>query len=510
MNITSSPNLLIRGRWLIQDAQTIIPDGALLVSDGRVARVGRWPALRREFPALPVIGHEGQAIMPGLINAHHHSNGITAQQQGIPDQLLELWLLSLAGRRPASVYLATLLSAARLLRTGVTAVVDVHQGRGSAAAFRDGVSQGLHAYDEAGMRVAYAAGMAESSYLVWGEDKAFLDGLPAEVRALAQQRLPGPDNLSIDDYFAVMAELQTAYAAHERIDVWFGPPGPQWVADNTYQRMAALAEERGVGIQTHLLESLYEKLHGPRAYGMSTVQHLDALGVLSPRFSLAHGVWLSEADLAILAARGTHVSHNPSSNLRLRAGVAPLNGMMAAGVSVALGMDGTTINDDEDMFAEMRLALRLHRTPEIDGPAPAPEEIWQMATEGGARLLQKEGQIGRLAPGYQADVVLLNLDRLLWPWTAPEAPPLPLLLTRAQAGDVDTVLVGGDVVLRGGQPTRFDVAAAAAELAEQLAQNEPSAAARALVDTLMPYVAAHYRGWEHPSLQPYEARNSKQ
>ncbi|MCB0009351.1 MAG: hypothetical protein KDE04_22960, partial [Anaerolineales bacterium] len=85
-----------------------------------------------------------------------------------------------------------------------------------------------------------------------------------------------------------------------------------------------------------------------------------------------------------------------------------------------------------------------------------------------------------------------------------------LLLTRAQAGDVDTVLVGGDVVLRGGQPTHFDVAAAAAELAEQLAQNEPSAAARALVDTLMPYVAAHYRGWEHPSLQPYEARNSKQ
>ena len=509
MKTTPSQDLLIRGRWLIQDAHTVIADGALLVRAGRVAQVGRWPELRRACPALPVIGHEGQAIIPGLINAHHHSNGVTAQQQGIPDQLLELWLLSLAGRRPAPVYLATLLSAARLLQTGVTAVVDVHQGRGSATAFRDGVSQGLRAYDEAGLRVAYAAGMAESSYLIWGEDEAFLQALPPELQRLARQRLPGANSLTSDDYFAVMAELQAEYAAHKRLNVWFGPPGPQWVADTTYQRMAALAEERDVGIQTHLLESLYEKLHGPRAYGMSTVQHLAALGILSPRFSLAHGVWLSEADLAILATHGAQVSHNPSSNLRLRAGVAPLNAMLAAGVNVALGMDGTTINDDEDMFAEMRLALRLHRTPEIDSPAPAPEQIWQMATEGGARLLQKEGQIGRLAPGYQADIVLLNLDRLLWPWTAPEAPPLPLLLTRARAGDVDTVLVGGDVMLRGGQPTQFDVGAAAAELAEHLANTAPSADAQALVTALTPHVAAHYRNWTHPPLQPYEARNSK-
>ena len=480
------------------------------IKNGRIAEVGSWPDLARAHPDLPVIGGDHQAVIPGLINAHHHSNGVTAQQHGRADQLLELWLLSLAQSRPATTYLSTLLSSARLLCSGVTAVVDVHKGRGTAAQFRDGILQGLRAYDEAGMRVAFAAGISERSFLVWGEDESFLAGLPAAVRAQAARRMPAADAVTIDEYFAIMAELQADHQAHNRLDLWFGPPGPQWVTDATLGRMVAMAEERGMGIQTHLLESLYEKYHGSREYGTSTVTHLHQLGLLSPRFSFAHGVWLSSSDLEILAETGAQVSHNPSSNLRLRAGVAPLNGMLEGGVNVALGMDGTTLNDDEDMFTELRLAHKLHRTPELDGPAPTVQQIWRLATEGGANLLLKNGHLGQLKPGFAADVVLLNLERMLWPWSAPEAEPVGLLLARAQARDVDTVLVAGERVVAAGKPTRIDVQAAGEELARMLTAAPLSAEAAAMVQALTPHVAAHYRNWPGADLIPYEVRNSRQ
>lgn len=500
---------IVRGRWLIPDAGHYLENGALLISGGQIVEVGSWEEVSRRHPDTAMLGGEDFAVIPGLINAHHHSNGVTALQQSIPDRLLELWLLSLAQRRSAGTYLATLLSAGRLLRTGVTAVVDVHSGRGSTASFLEGIQQALRAYDEAGMRVAFAAGVSEQSFLVWGEDREFLNSLPAELQTIAGSRLPAGDTLDIDDYFGVMDELQAAFQDHDRIAVWFGPPGPQWVTERTLQRMALRAEERNTGIQTHLLESFYEKLHGPRSYGRPTVSYLHELGVLSSRFSFAHGVWLTEAEMALLAAASAHVSHNPSSNLRLRAGIAPLNGLFAAGVNVALGMDGTTLNDDEDMFTEMRLALNLHRTPSLDGPAPTVEQVWGMATVGGARLFQAAGRLGKLEVGYAADVVLLRLDRLAWPWVAPDIDPRLLLLTRAQARDVDTVLIGGKVMLRDGRPTQFDEGAAGEAIARILRDAQISPEAIEVVRLLMPLVAAHYRSWPVPELKPFDARNSR-
>jgi cytosine/adenosine deaminase-related metal-dependent hydrolase len=274
-------------------------------------------------------------------------------------------------------------------------------------------------------------------------------------------------------------------------------------------RTAEAAERLDAGVQTHALESFYEKLHGPRSYGKPTLLHLDDLGVLGPRFSIAHGVWLTEPEIEVLAETGAAVSHNPSSNLRLRAGVAPLNALLAAGVTVALGMDGTTLNDDEDMFAEMRLALRLHRTPMLDGPAPEPREILALATAGGAKLLRAEHRLGRLATGYAADVVLVRLDRLTWPWVAPECDPRELVLLRARADDVETVLVAGEVVLDGGRPTRFDATAVGAAVAEALAGQDLPPAAADLIDRLLPAVEAHYKRWEMPDLHPYTAYNSR-
>jgi cytosine/adenosine deaminase-related metal-dependent hydrolase len=275
------------------------------------------------------------------------------------------------------------------------------------------------------------------------------------------------------------------------------------------QRIAERATAQNTGIQTHVEESLYEKLHGPLFYGKATVEHLRDLGVLSPRFSIAHGVWLTETEIGILAETGAAVSHNPSSNLRLRAGIAPLNALLASGVTVALGMDGTTLNDDEDMFAEMRLALRLHRTPVLNTAAPTPAQVLDLATAGGAKLMRKEATLGKLAPGYAADIVVVDLARLAWPWVAPEADPRELVIMRAKAGDVETVLVGGETVWRDGRPTRFDAAAAGQELAAMLDATPYPAQTAERIERLLPYIERYYEAWELPEFEPYIRYNSK-
>lgn len=505
---------LVRGRWIVTgsgDDDALLTDFAIRVEGATIAEIGRWPDLHARHPGAEVIGSDGVAVMPGLINAHHHSNAATVLQEGIPDRILEAWLISLCLCRPVDPRLATLLSAARLLRSGVTSVVDVHGGRGTADSYAAEARTILAAYETAGIRAAVALGLTTQCFVVAGagEDERFLATLPDDLRRFAARRMPPAGNIGEDDYLGLMGELCRAYRAHPRIDVWFAPPGPQWVSDSFMTRIAAEAERHDTGIQTHVSESFYEMLHGPRHYGKRTVHHLRDLGVLGPRFSLAHGVWLSEAEIDVLAETGAAVCHNPSSNLRLRAGIAPLNALLERGVTVALGMDGTTLNDDEDFFTEMRLALRLHRAPRIDGPAPTTRQVLGLATAGGARLMRQPQRLGRIAPGHAADLVLIDLARVTWPWVAPEADPRDLLLMRAGAGDVACVLVDGEVVLKDGRPTRFDLDEVGREAAAQLAATAGSADDAALVERLLPHIEAYYRAWDVPELVPYTVYNTR-
>jgi cytosine/adenosine deaminase-related metal-dependent hydrolase len=503
---------LIRGYWLFPGGQTpeqIIRDGAVVVDSETIVEVGPWVELRQRYPAAAVLGSEGHAVLPGLINAHHHASGVTHIQQGVTDQLLEPWLLEMASCRETDPFLATQLTGARLLRSGVTSVVEVYSNDGPPEALAANLERSLNGYAQAGLRVAFAIGLKQQCHLFGGDDEAFLQTLPAGVQALTRRSLPGPGAAMPADYFAIMDGLWRRYAGHPRLELWFAPPGLQSVSDEFFMRIVETAERYDTGVQTHLEESVYEKLYGLRAYGAPTVQHLAQLGVLSPRLSFAHGVWLTEAEIELLAESGAAVSHNPSSNLRLRAGIAPLNTLLAAGVTVGLGMDGMTINDNEDMWQEMRLALRLHRTPRLNSPAPTPAQIFQLATHGGATLLRAADWRGSLASGYLADIVLLKLDRIMWPWTAPEVDPLTLILYRAAAGDVDTVLVGGQVVVEAGRVTTLDEAAVGQELAARLRQTDYPADQAALVEALKPYIEQYYQSWPMEEFQPYTIYNSR-
>lgn len=507
-------DIIVRGRWVITGAgpdDRIVDDGAVLIENDRIAEVGPWRDLAQRHPDVEAVGGDAHAVIPGLINAHHHSHGISSIQHGIPDLHLEPWILAWHRMRELDPYLDTLLSAAAQLRTGVTQVIDVHNGGGDAQAYADVVREKLRAHADAGLRVAFAAGLTTQSFLVAGsgEDRRFLDALPPEVRELAEGLMPDEARISEDEYFDVLRELRGRTAADGRAEIWFGPPGPQWVSDAFLQRIAATAAEWDCGIQTHVNESLYEKLHGFREYGKATILHLRDLEVLSPRFSIAHGVWLNEAEIEAMADSGAGVSHNPSSNLRLRAGIAPWNALRRAGVTVGIGMDATTINADEDMFAEMRLALRLHRDPALGSDAPSTRDVFGAATTGGARLLRREASQGRIAEGCLADLVLVDLERATWPWTAPETDPLDLVLLRASAGDVARVWIGGETVYRDGRPTRFDLDEACREIAARLDATPLRDEAVRRVDRLLPYLQTWYAEWEVPGLAPWTAFNSR-
>jgi len=499
---------LVRGRWVLT-GDRVLPDGAIAIQDETILTVDTWEALQSRYPDAEVLGSEQFWVMPGLINAHHHSNGVSNLLQGVDDDFLELWLLANLTLKSQDPQLKTLFSIAQLLQSGVTSVVDVASITGSADQCHETLQARLQAYEMAGMRVALTPGVTYESHWVHHEDAAFLASLPHDLRQQVETLLPLKPAIAQADYIALVTALVKAYRDHPHIDVWFGPPGPQWVGDEFLVQMVAAAQRLHTQVQTHAVESFYEKLIGPRFYGKSVIAHLHDLGVLSPQFSIAHGTWLTEADIAILAETGATVSHNPSSNLRLRAGVAPLNALLAGGATVGLGMDGTTLGDDEDMFTEMRLAARLHRTPQLGSTAPSYETIFQMATTGGAALMGKADVIGKLEPGYRADVVMVKGDRLTWPWVAPDVNPLHLLLLRAKALDVDTVLVGGAVVLQGGRPTQFDIDAIGQALAAQLAAQPAREQYRDLVAKLKPHLTHWYAQWEHPSLTPYAAFNSK-
>jgi cytosine/adenosine deaminase-related metal-dependent hydrolase len=509
-------NTLVRARWIVVGTgrdDVVLENAALRIADGRIAELGGWAEMRARHRDALVLGGPDCAVIPGLINAHHHANGATQQQRGLMDDFLEPWIFGFAKLRDSDKRLDTLLSAARMLRSGVTTVVDVHSGGGTARDYAAGIDAALDAYRTSGMRVAFAPGLSTRCHLVHGDagaDAAFLAGLPRELAARVRQTLmPAPGDLDEDDYFGIVEAAIARHRGDPLIEVWFGPPGPQWVGDACLGRVAERAQALDTRIQTHFVESYLEKLLGPVLWNRATLHHLDALGVLGPRFTMAHGTWLTDSEIDLLAASGAALSHNPGSNLRLRAGIAPLNALLAAGATVGIGLDGTTINDDDDMFAEMRLALRLQRGPAIGDPAPTPRDVFHMATQGGARLLGKEGRIGRLAPGYEADLVILALERILSPWTAPEVDPLELIVLRAAARDVRSVLVGGRLVCDQGRILGFDEPAVARELAERLDRQPYPGEAASTIAALLPHLDAYYRAWEQPARRPFIEYNSR-
>ncbi len=494
------PVTLVRGKWVLLDPAErggVLTDAALAIVGGEVSEAGPWEALRARFPEANVIGGPDHAVLPGFVNAHHHSYGLSHAQLGVPDGPLEAWIIDNARMTSQDPYYATLHSAARLLASGVTSVIEVDGARGTPDALGRRWRAKLDAYRATGMRATLAIGIRTQSFLVHGEgeDARFLATLSEPARAAALRFLPGEGTADAEAYLGLMAELAAELRGDERLSIAFGPPGPHWVDDGTLRKIAAQADALDLAVHTHASESIYEALESRCFRGRPLAHALRDLGLLTDRLTLAHAVWLTEAEIAMLARAGVSVVHNPSSNLRLRAGLAPVLSLREAGVRVGLGMDGTSLADDEDMFKEMRLAWRLNETPQMHGLALEARDVFAMATRDGAAIAGQSGAAGTLAPGAKADLTLLDLSRLTAPWIAPDVDPVDLIMRRGRADDVRTVMVCGRIVYRDGAPTRFDAETSARHLADQAAAAAQRTTADPGLAALRDAVVNWYAAW---------------
>jgi cytosine/adenosine deaminase-related metal-dependent hydrolase len=246
----------------------------------------------------------------------------------------------------------------------------------------------------------------------------------------------------------------------EGISICPAPSGPQRCTDEMLAGCAALADELDLMIHIHVLETRMQAVSAQRMYGRTLPEHMDALGFLSPRVCFEHGIWLTPSDLELVRDRGVTVVHNPVSNLKLGSGIAPVPELLRHGVNVALGTDGMCSNDGQDMFATLKTAALLHKLWEVDYEQwLGAQEAWQMATAGGAKAAG-DPTLGRIEPGARADLVLLDLDSLVF---TPLNDPLRQLALGSTTLAVSSVMVGGEWRIVNGVVKGVDEAAVLAE-----------------------------------------------
>jgi 5-methylthioadenosine/S-adenosylhomocysteine deaminase len=492
---------IVEADWILEGfdargAAKLHESAALVVRDGKVDAILPQDAARARHPRAARLGGAGHVAIPGLINAHHHV-GATPLQLGSDDHPLELWFASRLGLRDVDPRLDTLQSAFEMIESGVTTVQHLHsRAPGDVEAVIGAGRAVLGAYREIGMRASYSMALRDQNRLVYEADEDFVKRLPDELRApmrtyFARFALPLAEQRSVFD------ALRAAVTDERRLAVQIAPANLHWLSDAALEMAADLARKHGLPMHMHLLETPYQKAYAAKRTGGSALAHIHRFGLTGPALTIGHGVWMTEADIELCAATGTHICHNCASNFRLKSGLAPLNRFLARGIPVALGMDEAGLNDDRDMLTEMRLALRVHREPGIEAPHPSPSDILRMATQGGAATTPFGSRIGDLAPGKEADVVLFDWNRVTWPYQSPDIAPLDVLVQRAKTSAIVWVMIAGEIVYRDGKFARVDKDATMAEIAARFARPLTAAesARRDLGRAVFPHVKRFYDGY---------------
>ena len=500
------PTSLIRSRTMITHAVdrhtwNEIADGAVLQEDGVIAAIGTFADLRRQHPDVPVVGTGNDIMLPGFINGHHHV-GLTPVQLGSPDMPLELWFVTRMVMRSVNMYLDTLYSAFEMIASGVTTVQHIHGwAPGRLAEVEGRCDEVIRAYEDVGMRVSYCFAVRDQNRLVYQRDEDFLGSLPTELRGPAQRwfdRL----QLTLDDYVALFENLYRRHQNKSRVQIQLAPANLHWCSDAALERLGELSNRYKVPMHMHLAETAYQKEYARRRGGGTALQYIDKFGLLGPKMTLGHGVWLNEADIDRVAETGTCICHNCSSNFRLRSGVAALNVFEAKGINTAIGIDEAGINDDRDMLQEMRLVLRTHRTPGmVDDDVPTVAQVFRMATSGGAKTTAFGERLGVLAPGKAADMVLIDWRQVAYPYLDPETKVLDAVMQRAKGTGVRTVVCDGEVTYADGKFTKVDRDAALTALHDDLqkALADDEVERRALSKALLPHVRAFYANYMDPA-----------
>jgi 5-methylthioadenosine/S-adenosylhomocysteine deaminase len=487
------PSLVIRGARVLtmDDAGREWPRADIVIEDGVVRALG--PDAARDWPRAFAREIEGAGLlaMPGLVNAHFHSPGNL--QKGSLDGLpLEIFMLyevpPLAGAtadRTRAGYVGTLLGAVEMLRRGVTAVHD--DAFHVPTASEDSVDAIMQAYADSGMRATVA--IDQPNVVEYDKYPFLRDLLPEAVRRAmdATPRQSGPELLAL---YGHLIERWHG-AADGRLRAAVSCSAPQRVTHDYFAGLSALSREHDLPFNVHILETKLQRVLGAEKFGKSLVRHVHDLGFLDERMLVIHAIWVDDADIALLAQSGCTVAHNPVCNLRLGSGVMPFRKLRDAGVPIGLGSDEAVSDDSINLWFVAKTAALVHTLadPEYRSWPTAPE-VLRAITRGGARAMRLSGRIGQLAPGYAADLALLDLDTLAFT----PCNDLPRQLVYCEDGSsVRVTIVAGRVVFEDGRVTTVDERALRAEAREVAAAQQPRRAeAEAAARQLEPHYRAMY------------------
>lgn len=435
--------------------------GDLLVSNGRIEAIG--PNLAAD--GARIIDATDKLLMPGLVNAHTHSSEtfLRGRYERMP---LEIWLLYayplLMGPQVDKrlVYLRSALLAMESLKSGVTTLCDDffdppgHDIERLACAFS--------AYEDAGIRANVSSAVMNIHTL--DALPYAREIMPEALKAKLDFGPPMPTHAYMDYCGAVFSTLHGR--ANGRLRFMVAPSAPQRCTADMLQACYALALRHGVPMHTHVLETKTQAVTGPEFYGKSLVAYLHDLGVLGPTTTIAHSVWVSDADIDLMGEAGCSVAHNAISNLKLGAGIAPIRRLLEAGVHIGLGTDGLSSNDTARIFDVMRVAALVQSAtgPEFGDWLNA-GEVLTMATFGGARTALLDGVTGSLETGKAADLLMLDLNSIGF---APLNDIGKHLVYSENGRSIELVMVDGQIVVENDRMTTIDEAEILAEIRERM------------------------------------------
>lgn len=435
-------NITVKGNEVKKSMDKILIQNAEIVTDGpayprkyigitgrRIAYIG---AVRPEgYEDAYLIDGAGKVAAAGMINAHTHI-AMCLLRSYADDMTLMDWLQNKvwpaeAGLREGDCYAGTRLGILEMLKSGTTAFADMYFF----------MEETARAVEEAGIRACLSRGLTGEKY-----DKE-------DVRLA--------ENIDLFKNWNGRGD--------GRITVMLGPHAPYTCSAEYLRLLTEASAELGCGLHMHLSETRQEVEDCVKKYGMTPIKYADSLGILDRGCLIAHGVWATDEEIDLMAAKKARLAHNPQSNLKLASGIAPVTKMLSKGIMVGLGTDGATSNNNLDMLEETRLAAMLHKGISGDPLAVPAATAWDMATRQGAACIGYE-DLGEIREGCLADIVLYNMERPCW---YPRHDRLSLLVYAANAGDADTVIINGRVIMEKGDVKTLDEEKICAE-AERVAR----------------------------------------
>lgn len=473
---------------------------AVLVEGNQIISTGNYQEIRQANPQATIIGGENFMVLPALVNSHEHGRPIGAVALGVSDDMLETWVHVLKSLPFLDPYLSAALSGLYMAQSGIGTVVHHHYVVDNCEHLLLDAEATIRGYRDAGLRVVFCPALIDQNWLVYYKQDAFVAGLPEDIQTIAKP-YTDPPQMNLNDYLSSCDELfENYHDQHQNtVHISTSPVGGQWCSDELILALTDFSQARNLRVQMHLLETRFQRMYAYKRWNKSFLRHIDEIGALGSWLTCAHMVHPEPEDISLLAEHSVGVSHNPSSNLRLRSGIAPVVEMLEENMSLGIGLDDASLEDDQDYFREMYLAWKLANLHNKSSYFVTSKDILHIGTAGGANIsMGANVPLGKLKPGYLADLTLLDLGSINGAWNPLTILTLETLLHYARRERVEYVMVNGKWIIENGQATGLNQNALETLLKQTLEQLDKDALieTRKEIGRLQPYLRSYYASWD--------------